>query len=110
MERFPVPPRLPSVTPVNDAPVAVNDQATVNEGALADINLAANDTDADGTIDLTSIVITQNAAHGNIVVNSDGTVSYTHDGSETTSDSFQYTIKDNNGLVSGTATVSVTVT
>ena len=95
---------------MNDAPVAVDDLATINEGANASIDLAANDTDADGTIDLTSIVIVQSPANGSLVVNADGTVSYTHNGSETTSDSFTYTINDNNGLVSGTATANITVT
>jgi VCBS repeat-containing protein len=99
-----------TVTPVNDAPVPVNDSSTVSEGGTASINLAANDTDVDGTIDVTTIVVSQNPGHGNVVVNGDGTVSYTHDGSETTSDSFTYTIKDNNGQVSATATVNITVT
>ena len=99
-----------TITTANDAPVAVADAATVNEGASITIDLAVNDTDSDGTIDLTSIVITQQPASGTVTVNADGTVSYTHDGSETTSDSFAYTIKDNNGLASAAATVNVTVT
>jgi VCBS repeat-containing protein len=99
-----------TVTPVNDAPIAVADSATVAEGATASINLATNDTDSDGTIDLTSIVITQNPANGSVTVNNNGTVSYTHNGSNTTTDSFQYTIKDNNGATSNVATVSITIT
>ena len=35
---------------------------------------------------------------------------YTHDGSETTSDSFTYTIDDLSGATSNTATVDITVT
>jgi len=42
-----------------------------------------------------------------VVVNGDGTVSYTHDGSETNSDIFTYTIRDAGGNVSNTATVSL---
>ena len=99
-----------TVTPANVAPVATADSATLAEGATATIDLAANDTDSDGTIDLTSIVVTQVPAHGTVTVNADGTVSYAHDGSEATTDSFAYTIKDNNGLVSAAATVSVTIT
>src|SRR3989442_4700791 len=56
-------------------------------------------------------------AHGSVTLNADGTFSYSHDGSETTSDSFTYKTCDNgttNGLpdpkCSGTATVSITVT
>ncbi|MFN0017563.1 MAG: tandem-95 repeat protein [Pirellulaceae bacterium] len=99
-----------TVTPVNDAPVAVDNVLTVNEGAGGTVNVSTNDTDIDGTIDVATVVIVQSPANGNVVVNLDGTVTYTHDGSETTTDSFTYTIKDNNGLVSGTATVAITVT
>ena len=42
-------------------------------------------------------------------MNSDGTITYTHDGSETTSDSYTYTISDGNGG-SDSGVVSITVT
>jgi hypothetical protein len=99
-----------TITPVNDAPVAVNDTATLAEGGNTAINVAANDTDVDGTINLTSIVITTQPTNGAVVVNANGTVTYTHNGSETTSDSFAYTIKDNTGATSNVATVAITVT
>src|SRR5213594_4133697 len=83
-----------TVTPVNDAPLAVADAATLAEGASTTINLAANDTDPDNALDLASIQIVSGPANGSVVVNGDGTVSYTHNGSETTSDSFTYTIRD----------------
>jgi len=94
----------------NAAPVAVADTATVAEGSNVTINVASNDTDANGNIDLTSIVITQQPLHGALVINTDGTVKYTHDGSETTSDSFKYTIKDNSAVTSNEATVTITIT
>jgi hypothetical protein len=99
-----------TVAPVNDAPVATNDAFTVNEGSTTTLNLAANDSDVDGSVDLTSIVITDAPANGSITVNADGSVDYTHDGSETLADSFTYTILDNSGAVSNTATVNLTVT
>ncbi|MBB2494787.1 retention module-containing protein, partial [Aquipseudomonas ullengensis] len=98
------------VTPINDAPVAVADSTTVAEGSSVLINLAINDTDVDGTIDPTSIVITGNPANGSVTVNADGTVSYQHNGSDTTNDTFTYTIKDNTGAVSNPVTVSLTIT
>src|SRR5437773_2495096 len=58
-------------------------------------------------------------AHGSVTLNADGTFSYSHDGSETTSDSFTYKTCDNGTTgsppvadpkCSGTATVSITVT
>jgi hypothetical protein len=63
-----------TVTPVNDAPVATGDSATVAEGAATTIDLAANDTDADDGIDPASIQIVSGPASGSVVVNADGTV------------------------------------
>ncbi|RKZ84005.1 MAG: hypothetical protein DRQ39_08835, partial [Gammaproteobacteria bacterium] len=92
-------------------PRAGDDYATVAEGNAVTIDLAANDTDNENSLDLTSIVITSAPASGIIVaINGDGTVTYTHDGSETTDDSFSYTIKDTNGNVSSDGQVFVTVT
>jgi hypothetical protein len=42
-------------------------------------------------------------------VNGDGTVNYTHDDSETSLDSFDYTIKDSVGTTSNSARVDITV-
>ena len=94
---------------VYDAPIANNDSAIVNEGQSVNINLAANDTDAEGVVNLTSIVIASAPLNGSVVVNVDGTVNYTHDGSETIADSFAYTILDSSGVVSNDATVSLTI-
>ncbi|HMO34877.1 MAG TPA: Ig-like domain-containing protein, partial [Gemmatales bacterium] len=98
-----------TIVPFNQPPVALDDEATVDEGASVLIDLAANDSDADGTLDLTSIEIVTQPLHGQVTINNDGTVTYTHDGSETTSDSFTYTIRDNGGKVSNVATVLITI-
>ncbi|MGD2112210.1 MAG: chitobiase/beta-hexosaminidase C-terminal domain-containing protein, partial [Gammaproteobacteria bacterium] len=85
---------------------------TVAEGTGKVIDLAANDSDANGDLAPASIAIVSPPAHAAapVVVNPDGTVYYTHDGSETTSDSFTYTIGDLNGNTSTAATVSITIT
>jgi cyclophilin family peptidyl-prolyl cis-trans isomerase len=95
---------------VNQRPVAVADNATMAAGATQTINVAANDTDSDGTIALTSIVIVQQPTHGNVAVNTNGTVTYQHDNSSSTSDSFSYKISDNLGAQSASAaTVSIAI-
>ena len=81
----------------NIPPVAVDDTARVDNGDKKTIDLAANDSDVDDGLDLTSIVIVTGPANGVLAVNADGTVDYTHDGSNTNADSFTYTIKDNSG-------------
>ncbi len=98
-----------TITLINDAPVAANDVGNVVNFGNTNINLASNDTDADGTIDVTSILIVDQPDNGSVVVNADGTVTYTHNGTATTTDSFTYTIKDNLGLVSNVATVNITI-
>ncbi|MCP5056880.1 MAG: tandem-95 repeat protein, partial [bacterium] len=90
-------------------PTAANDSASVNEGASVVINLSGNDTDPDNALDLSSIVITSAPANGTLVDNGDGTLTYTHDGSETVGDSFSYTIDDVSGATSNVASVTVTV-
>ena len=99
-----------TVTAVNDAPVAVNDAATVAEGATTTIAVLANDTDADGTLNPASVVITQPPTNGSATVNANGTISYVSNGAEVSTDSFRYTVKDNTGALSNTATVTITVT
>jgi VCBS repeat-containing protein len=98
------------VTAVNDAPVASADSASVLEGGSVVINLVGNDGDVEGSVDPASIVITSAPTHGTVSVNANGTVSYQHDGSETAADSFSYTVKDAQGLVSAPVNVSVSVT
>ena len=99
-----------TINPVNDPPDAVNDSATVDEGGTVNIDLTANDTDVDGTVDDATIIITSGPTNGSVTVNANGTVDYTHDGSETTSDSFTYTVKDDDAATSNAATVTITVT
>ena len=88
-----------SVTAVDDAPVAVDDAYTVDEGATLDVAAAlgvlSNDTDAEMS-PLTAVQVSA-PSHGTLTLNADGSFSYTHDGSETTSDSFTY--KANDGLL-----------
>ncbi|MDH5447108.1 MAG: Ig-like domain-containing protein [Gammaproteobacteria bacterium] len=100
-----------TITPENDAPVAVADPYSVDEaGTLTTVvatGVLSNDTDIDGDT-LTAILVDSPANASSFTLNSDGTFTYTHDGSETTSDSFTY--KANDGTVdSNTVTVSITV-
>jgi len=100
-----------TIAPANNPPVAVADGFTVNEGSTNTLNLAGNDSDSDDGLDLTSITIVSGPTNGSIdSINTDGTVDYTHNGSETVADSFTYTIRDLAGAISNTVTVSLTVT
>ncbi|SEH87134.1 hypothetical protein SAMN04489835_5111 [Mycolicibacterium rutilum] len=93
----------------NDAPVANADSGTVAEGGTVIVDVIDNDTDTDGTIDPATVVI-GTTVNGTATANPDGTVSFTHNGTETTTASFTYTVKDNNGATSNSTTVTLAVT
>ncbi|MDH3632000.1 MAG: retention module-containing protein, partial [Gammaproteobacteria bacterium] len=100
-----------TVTDVNDAPVAVVDAATVAEDGSVDVDVVANDTDLDGTIDPTTVVITTGPTNGTVSVNATtGVVTYTPNANYFGPDSFSYTVEDDDGQVSNVAAVSLTVT
>lgn len=97
-----------TVNPVNDPPVASADNATVAEGGTVNIAILANDSDVDTGTTLTPILDAA-PVNGTATVNPDGSVSYAHNGGETTSDSFTYHVTDG-ALSSATVTVAITVT
>jgi VCBS repeat-containing protein len=101
-----------TITPVNDPPVANNDAYAVAEGGT--LNLAApgvksNDTDPDNSNASLVVQLVSGPTNGTLVLNPDGSFVYTHNGTETTSDSFTYQLSDG-VATSNVATVSITVT
>ncbi len=101
---------LNSLTP-NSEPIAGNDTAEPIENAGSiDINVLTNDIDSDGSLNISSVTIVTEPSNGTATVDpTSGLISYTHDGSATTSDSFTYTVEDNEGAVSNIATVNITI-
>ena len=105
-----------TVTPVNDAPLALGDAITVAEGGTATTltggittSVTANDSDAETPADELTVRVATEPANGRLTLNPDGTFSYTHNGGETSSDSFTYIVND--GADDSTpATVTITVT
>jgi large repetitive protein len=96
-----------TVDPVNDAPVAEVDSANVDEGDTVTGNVLSKDTDVDGDV-LQAVLVSGPDHASSFTLNADGSFSYTHDGSETTSDSFTY--KANDGTAgSNIATVNITI-
>ncbi|MGD1904954.1 MAG: tandem-95 repeat protein [Leptolyngbyaceae cyanobacterium] len=99
-----------TVDPVNDDPFADDDSASTNEDTSVTIDVIDGDTDSDGTIDPATVAIGTGPQNGNVVVNADGTVGYTPNAGFSGSDSFTYTVQDNEGGTSNEATVNVNVT
>ena len=94
-----------TVNSVNDAPVAGNDKATVNEDSFVRVVVMANDSDVDGD-KLT--VTSASALHGSVVINANGSLNYFPGANYNGGDTITYTISDGKGGTS-TATVAVTV-
>ena len=98
-----------SVGSVNDAPVANDDSVTTNEDTPLSIpapGVFANDFDADG--DLLTVTKISNPSHGAVVLNGDGSFTYTPAANFFGTDSFAYQLSDG-VLSSAVATVTITV-
>lgn len=93
------------VDDVNDAPVAVDDSATVNEDRSVHIDVLVNDLDQDG--DNLTVAVVAGPSHGVVVVNADNTITYTPEANYHGLDSVTYEVSD--GAATSTATVSIVV-
>ncbi|UTW12190.1 Ig-like domain-containing protein [Marinobacterium rhizophilum] len=87
----------------NRAPIATGDTAATGPNSVVSIPVLANDSDPDGD-HLTITAITQ-GSKGSVLINHDGTVTYSPARNFKNGDSFSYTISD--GRLSATATVTI---
>ncbi len=98
-----------TVNPVNDAPVAVNNNYSTNEDTplnVAAAGVLANDSDVDGNP--LSAVLVSGPANGTLTLNADGSFSYTPAANFNGTDSFTYRAHDG-AANSNVATVTITV-
>lgn len=100
-----------TLNPVNDAPLAVDDTATLAEDTTVTVDVLANDQDFDnadfgnGGLSVTTAV----AANGSVVIEADGRLTYTPDTDFNGTDSIDYTIRDIAGATDS-ASVAITIT
>ncbi|EJL6395691.1 tandem-95 repeat protein [Vibrio navarrensis] len=101
-----------NITPVNDAPVAVDNSAKLLEEGSFEVNVLGNDSDVDtgDSFDLTSVNVVDQPAHGRVSVTASGAIVYSPEENYFGEDSFTYTVADAAGAVSNVATVTMTVT
>jgi hypothetical protein len=98
-----------TVVAVNDAPVAADDSTSTTEDNAVDVDVLANDTDADGDT-LSVVEASLSGTNGIASLNGDGTVKFTPDANYYgTGASFTYSVSDGTAQ-SAAATVNVTVT
>jgi hypothetical protein len=105
-------------TPVNNAPVAVNDSATTAQNTqltIATTTLIANDSDVDSPNSSLQITGVSGATNGTAVLNNNGTptdfaddfITFTPTNGFSGNASFNYTLSD--GSLTSTATVEVAI-
>lgn len=86
------------VTPVNDGPVGTPDSGTMPANTsltFESADLLGNDSDLDG--DALVVTSVQDAVNGTVVLNTDGTVTFTPTDTFSGDASFTYTLSDSNG-------------
>ena len=93
-----------TVTPVNDVPTGTGDTKTTNEDTP--VNGSVSATDADG--DALTYSKATDPAHGSVVVNADGTYTYTPNANYNGPDTFNISVNDGNGGIT-ILTVNITV-
>ncbi|MBM4859834.1 tandem-95 repeat protein [Vibrio parahaemolyticus] len=83
-----------NVLAVNDAPVALDDNATTMEDTAISINVVANDTDVDSSFSINAF---EQPANGTVTQSSDGSLTYQPNSNFNGTDSFHYDICDPEG-------------
>lgn len=99
-----------SVTGLNDLPVAVDDSRVLAEDASVSVAVLDNDFDVDGTLVISSVQVVSAPANGTAIADSaTGEILYTPNSNFSGTDSFAYTVADNDSQESAPATVSLTI-
>jgi gliding motility-associated-like protein len=103
-----------TINPVNDVPIAQNDSFTMNEDEVLNGNVSLNDNDGDPEIvqTLTYTLVSGGtaSANGTLVLNTDGTFTYTPNANFNGVVSFEYQVCDNGTpVLCATATATITI-
>ncbi|MCS6794942.1 MAG: Ig-like domain-containing protein, partial [Raineya sp.] len=103
-----------TINPINDAPIAQNDNFTINEDNILNGNLSLNDDDGDPEITQTLTYTLQNGgtatANGTLILNANGTFTYTPNLNFNGVVSFVYQVCDNGSpVLCATATATITI-
>lgn len=93
----------------NASPIAVDDAQGTFVDETVFIDVAENDSDPNGSLDLDGITIVRTPLHGEAIPQSDGTVQYTPDFGFVGFDTFEYQIADDEGRLSNAATSRIQV-
>ncbi len=93
------------VEPVNDTPIALDDEAETDEDTPVDIRVLDNDSDLEGDVSILRVTQPEN---GEVRPGFEGDINYEPEPGFAGEDVFTYTVRDRDGA-EATATVTVTV-
>lgn len=91
-------------------PSGTADTASSNDDQQLTINVLSNDSDADGTLNPASVSVVTPAAHGTVTAGANGALVYTPTSGFAGTDTFSYTVGDDQGATSSPTMVTITVT
>lgn len=97
-----------TVSGVNDLPVALDDSFTLDEDSDLSASVLSNDSDVDDDSLTVNTSPVSDVSNGSLLLNADGTFTYTPDANFNGVDSFTYSISDGNGGEQQ-ATVNITI-
>jgi hypothetical protein len=89
----------------NAAPVAAAETAHTEHGTAVVVDPAGHSTDPNG--DTLTVTGTTTPAHGTVILNGDGTLTYTPESGFRGTDTFEFTVSDGRASVTDTVTVTV---
>jgi len=95
---------------INDTPVAESDHYEINIGGLLNViapGLLENDSDDDNDTLLVSENIHKVPQHGTVEIHTNGSFIYQHDGSQNTSDLFEYSVHDQHSESTGIVNITI---
>ena len=95
---------------INEPPVAGDDHGQTKQGVPTIIDVLINDKDPDGDLDKSTLHIEKNGSKGTATFDADGKLIYTPKPGATGQDTITYTVKDKDGSISNTATVTIDIT
>ena len=94
---------------INEPPVAGDDYGKTKQGVPTTIDVLANDKDPDGELDKSTLHIEKNGSKGTATFDVDGKLIYTPKPGATGQDTITYTVKDKDGSISNTATITIDI-
>ncbi len=95
--------------PENDPPTANDDAAETDQDTPIVIDVLANDTDVDGSIDPATVALVDPPANGTVTIGFDGAITYAPAAGFSGTDNFTYHVRDDAGNVSNAATVTLLI-